>query len=266
LLPTDLTSFLICLFLQGVVRGRVMWPLIFAVYLSMLDFQKGILADMGFGVLLCVLPFWTDSALLQALKDLWDRRWNAFVLPWGHMTPHLEDVARITGLRVHGDPVTGQTLGDYREMARDLLGYEDDTSGPLMSLKGSALTDKLGAKGLKKNREEGVGEYTRTVRAALAGRWTQEGGEKAQQELRVFLLFFLSRLLFATKSSSISLRFLSLLVDLRAVGNYAWGAAVLADLFLNLSTPGQDTGLSGFSPLIQVCSFDFCSSFGPAHI
>src|SRR5262249_2005018 len=119
--PADLNSSLICLFFQGVVRGRVMWPLIFTVYLSMPDFRKGILAGMGFGVLLCVLPFWTDSALLQALKDLWDRRWNAFVLPWGHMTPHLEDVARITGLRVHGDPVTGQTLGDYREMARDLL-------------------------------------------------------------------------------------------------------------------------------------------------
>src|SRR5262249_52699808 len=152
------------------------------------------------------------------------------------MTPHLEDVARITGLRVHGAPVTGQTLGDYREMARDLFGYEDDTSGPLMSLKGSALTDMLGAKGLKKNRDEGAGQHAERVRVALAERWTKENGAKAQQELRVFLLFFLSRLLFATKSSSISLRFLSILADLGAVRDYAWGAAVLADLFLNLST------------------------------
>src|SRR5262249_26904163 len=158
-----------------------------------------------FGSLLSVVPFWVDTALLEALKELWDGRWNAFALPWGHMTPNLEDVARITGLRVHGLPVMGHTLGDYREMAGWLLGYEDIRSGPLRSLKGSVLTDMLGAKGMRKSKDEGLAEYKERVWSTLADRWTQEDGPRAQQELRVFLLFFWSRLLFPTKASQISL-------------------------------------------------------------
>src|SRR5262249_45332439 len=190
---------------------------------------------------------------------------NAFLFPWGHMTVTLEDVARITGLRVHGDPVTGTTLSDYREVARDLLGYEDLSPGPLRSLRGSALTELLGAKGVSKTRGGGMDEYIARVRDQVGGRWAQEDGVPAQRQLRAFLLFILSRVLFATKSSRISLRFLTVLEDLEAVGQYAWGAAVLADLFYNLSTHSGETGISGFSPLLQVhilnFFFIFCTIF-----
>src|SRR5262249_27416313 len=111
---------------------------------------------MGFASLLSVVPFREDMALLEGLKELWDGRWNTFALPWGPMTPNLEAVGRITWLRVHGAPVTGQTLGDYREMEERLLGYEDSRSGPLRSLKGSVLTDMLEAKGMRKGKDEGL--------------------------------------------------------------------------------------------------------------
>src|SRR5262249_2556707 len=113
-----------------------MWPLIYALHESMPDFQKVNLTDMGFGELLSVRPFWIDVALLQALRDYWDSASNCFLLPWGHMTPSLEDVTRITGLRVHGRPVTGSLEEDYRDKARDLLGYEHTKIGPLTSLLG----------------------------------------------------------------------------------------------------------------------------------
>src|SRR5262249_45958451 len=226
-----------------------MWPLVFTVYLSLPLFQQARLGEMGFGLLFSVTPFWQDTVLLEGLKELWDGRWNAFALPWGHMTPNLEDVARITGLKVDGEPVTGQTPGDCWEMGEWLLGYEHDDTRPLRSLKGSVLTDLLGVKGMAKGKTESMDAYAERMRETLTGRWTQESGLRADQELRVFLLFFLSRLLFATKASKISLRYLSLLEDLSAVGSYAWGAAVLAELFLGLSSPGKETGISGFTPL-----------------
>src|SRR5262249_38093287 len=115
---------------------------------------------------------------------------------------------------------------------------------------GSALTTLLGVKGLTKRWDEGMDEYVARMRASSAGRWAQEEGKQSLRELRIFLLFFLSRVLFTAKSSRISLRFLTLLEDLDEVGSYAWGAAVFADLFYNLCSHSGETGISGFSPFL----------------
>src|SRR5262249_3818400 len=104
-------------------------------------------------------------------------------------------------------------------------------------------------------------EYIARMREQLGGRWAQEEGVQAQRQLRTFLLFMMSRVLFATKSSRISLHFLSLLEDLETVGDYTWGAAVLADLFYNLSTHSGETGISGFSPLLLVNILNLTPSF-----
>src|SRR5262249_825579 len=185
--------------------------MLYAIYVSLPGFQKTILEEMGFAVFLSVLPFWIDVALLQALRERWDRSCNAFLLPWGHMTPTLEDVARLTGLRVPGDPVTGITQSDYRDLARRALGYEDSGLHPLRNLRGSALTTLLGIKGLVKRLNESYDAYIERMRQALAGRWTQTAGKESRRELRIFLLFFIGRVLFATKGSSVSLRFLTFL-------------------------------------------------------
>ena len=57
---------------------------------------------MGFGEFLSIESFWLDLALVQELQSRWDSHSGAFLFPWGHMTPTLEDVTRLTGLRVHG--------------------------------------------------------------------------------------------------------------------------------------------------------------------
>jgi len=89
------------------------------------------------------------------------------------MIPTLEDVARIMGLQVQGNPVTNTTLNDYRELSQRMLGYEDRSSGPLRIIKGSALTNILRVKGLMKRKEEGMDAYMQRMREKLAGRQAQ---------------------------------------------------------------------------------------------
>ncbi|MQL72132.1 hypothetical protein Taro_004469 [Colocasia esculenta] len=62
-----------------------------------------------------------DSALTQALRSRWDAEATAFVFPWGHMIPSLEDVSRIIGLRIYGRPVSGYTYPCYHDLAERLL-------------------------------------------------------------------------------------------------------------------------------------------------
>src|SRR5262249_611545 len=155
---------------------------------------------------LSILPFWVDASLLQALRERWDRSCNTFLLPWGHMTPSLEDVARLTGLRVHGEPVNGTTQSNYRDLARRALGYEDRGEAPLRMIRGSAITELLSIKGLMKRPDEGFDAYIQRMQQELVGQWAREEGKHAKRELRVFLFFFLGRVLFATKGSYISLR------------------------------------------------------------
>ncbi|MQL73531.1 hypothetical protein Taro_005873 [Colocasia esculenta] len=72
------------------------------------------LEEMGFGEVLHMERMRTDPALTQALRSRWDTDAMAFVFLWGHMIPSLEDVSRITGLRVYGRP-TGDDVDEYLE-------------------------------------------------------------------------------------------------------------------------------------------------------
>jgi len=83
------------------------------------------------------------------------------------------------------------------------------------------LTNMLGVKGIKKQKDEGLNNYMQRMKETFEGRWTQKEGKKSKWELRIFLLFFLSRLLFATKGSRISLRFFTFVGDLDEVKIYA---------------------------------------------
>ncbi|MQL90081.1 hypothetical protein Taro_022661 [Colocasia esculenta] len=63
-------------------------------------------------------------------------------------------------------------------------------------------------------------------------------------------------MLFTTKGDGIHCRFLELLDDLTRVGRYAWGAALLAHTFADLSTgTGRETTVGGFAPFLQVWSY-----------
>ncbi|MQL80413.1 hypothetical protein Taro_012856 [Colocasia esculenta] len=227
------------------LRSRLGWAVIWAIYDGLPDFQE-------------LAP---DVALIQALKERWDPECHAFLFPWGHMVPTLEDVVRITGLRVDGQAVTGTTYTSYQEPVERLLGLA--VRGERSSLvQRTVLQASLGVASAHRQTGEGHAEYmgrmTEDARAAMA----EEEGDAADRDLRRFLTLVIGKLILGTKGDPVGCRCLPLLEDLSSVGNYAWGAALLAHLFDSLGTSSRETGVVGFFPLLQVWAYYHLPSLG----
>ncbi|MQM17038.1 hypothetical protein Taro_050005 [Colocasia esculenta] len=230
------------------LRSRLGWAVIRAVYDGLPDFQR--LEELA-----------PDVALIQALKERWDPECHAFLFPWGHMVPTLEDVVRITGLRVDGQAVTGTTYTSYQEPMERLLGLE--VRGERSSLvQRTVLQASLGVVSARHQTGEGQAEHmermTDDARAAMA----EEEGETADKDLRRFLTLVIGKMILGTRGDPVGCRFLPLLEDLSSVGNYAWGAALLAHLFDSLGTSSRETGVAGFFPLLQVWAYYHLPSLG----
>ncbi|MQM17228.1 hypothetical protein Taro_050198 [Colocasia esculenta] len=161
------------------MRARVSWVVMLAVFLAFPPFQRERVEEMGFGGIFRIERMRADSALTQALRSRWDAEVTAFVFPWGHMIPSLEDVSRITGLRIYGRPVSRHTYPCYHDLAERLLELPVER------------------------------RLTRVSRRELAS----ELGAQANLDLRHFLVLFLGRLLFATRGDAVHCRFLPLLED-----------------------------------------------------
>ncbi|MQM03073.1 hypothetical protein Taro_035847 [Colocasia esculenta] len=216
---------------------------------------------MGFGPFLRLEELTPDVVLIQALKERLDPECHAFLFPWGHMVPTLEDVVRITGLRVDGQAVTGTTYRSYQEPVERLLDFE--VRGERSSLVGrTALQASLGVANARHRTEEGQAEYLARLiedaRAVLA----EEEGEAADRDLRRFLILVIGKLILGTRGDPVGCRCLPLLEDLSSVGNYAWGATLLAHLFDSMGTSSRETGVAGFFPLLQVWVYCRLPSLG----
>ncbi|MQM14745.1 hypothetical protein Taro_047681 [Colocasia esculenta] len=243
------------------LRSRLGWAVVQAIYRGLPDFQRTRLEEMGFGPFLRLDELTPNVALIQALKERWDPECHAFLLPWGHMIPTLEDVARITGLRVDGQAVTGVTYTSYQEMAERLLGLEVTRERPSLVPR-MRLQASLGVADARHQTGEGQTEYmarlTADARAALA----EEEGAAADRDLRRFLILVIGKLILGTRGDPVSCRCLPLLEDLTQVGSCAWGAALLAHLFDSLGTSSRETGVAGFFPLLQVWAYCHLPSLG----
>ncbi|MQL75198.1 hypothetical protein Taro_007564 [Colocasia esculenta] len=219
------------------------------------------LEGMGFGPFLRLEELAPDVALIHALKERWDPECHAFLFPWGHMVPTLEDVVRITSLRVDGQAVTGTTYTSYQEPVERLLDLE--VRGGRSSLVGrTALQASLGVANARHRTGEGQADYiarlTEDARAVLA----EEEGEAADRDLRRFLILVIGKLILGTRGDPVGCRCLPLLEDLSSVGNYSWGAALLAHLFDSSGTSSRETGVAGFFPLLQVWVYYHLPSLG----
>ncbi|MQM04119.1 hypothetical protein Taro_036913 [Colocasia esculenta] len=206
------------------MRARVSWIIVLAVFLAFPPFQRERVEEMGFSEVFRMERMRADSALTQALRSRWDAEATAFVFPWGHMIPSLEDVRRITGLRIYGRPVSGYTYPCYHDLAERLLELPVERRSSLVP---------------------------RVSRRELASK----PGAQADLNLRRFLVLFLGRLLFATRGDAVHCHFLPLLEDLSGVGGYAWGAAFLAHQFDSLGASERQTSTSGFFPFLQVWAY-----------
>jgi hypothetical protein len=191
-----------------------------------------------------------DVQFLEALRERWVEDCKAFIMPWGHMIPTLEDVAHLTGLLVRGEPVVGEERSDYHDLVRELLGAEfvRGRQRPVRSIPVGALSAAVGLRGVRRGPLSSLEEFSAGVASSI-----QLEGRSEEQSIRVFLMYFFGRLLFATQASHMNCKFLMLVRDLRRAGRYAWGAAMLGHLFSLLpssSSRAQSTG--GFTPFLQV--------------
>ncbi|MQM10738.1 hypothetical protein Taro_043634 [Colocasia esculenta] len=223
--------------------------------------SEGPIGGDGFGPFLRLDELTPDVALIQALKERWDPKCHAFLFPWGHMIPTLEDMVRITGLRVDGQAVTGVTYTSYQEQVERLLGLEVTRERSSL-VRPTALQASLGVASARHQTGEGQADYmarlTRDARAVLA----EEEGEAADRDLRRFLILVIGKLILGTRGDPVSYRCLPLLEDLSRIGSYAWGAALLAHLFDSLGTSSRVTGVAGFFPLLQVWAYHHLPSLG----
>ncbi|MQL86197.1 hypothetical protein Taro_018727 [Colocasia esculenta] len=235
------------------MRARVSWTLVLAVFLAFPPFQRERVEEMGFGEILRMGRMRVDPALTQALRSRWDTEATAFAFPWGHMIPSLEDVSRITGLRIYGRPVSGYTYPCYHELAEQLLDLPVERRSSLVPR--VALQESLGLYEAGKNAGESEDEYLERLSRVSWRELASEPGQQADLDLRRFLVLFLGRLLFATRGDAVHCRFLPLLGDLGEVGGYAWGAAFLAHQFDGLSASERQTSMSGFYPFLQVWAY-----------
>ncbi|MQM21945.1 hypothetical protein Taro_054993 [Colocasia esculenta] len=205
---------------------------------------------MGFGPFLRLEELAPDVALIQALKERWDPECHAFLFPWGHMVPTLEDIVRITGLCVDDQAVTGTTYTSYQEAVERLLGLE--VRGERSSLvQRTSLQASLGVASARRQTGKGQAEHVERMTDDARAVMAEEEGEAADRDLRWFLTLVIGKLILGTKGDPVGCRCLPLLEDLSSVGNYAWGAALLAHLFDSLGTSSRETGVAGFFPLLQ---------------
>ncbi|MQM23804.1 hypothetical protein Taro_056874 [Colocasia esculenta] len=208
---------------------------------------------MGFGQIFRIERMRVDPALTQALRSRWNTEASAFAFPWGHMIPSLEDVSRITGLRVYGRAVSGYTYPCYQDLAGRLLDLPVERRSSLVPR--VALQESLGLFEAGKNAGETEDEYLERLARVSRRELASEPGPQADLDLCHFLVLFLGRLLFATRGDAVHCRFLPLLADLGEVGGYAWGAAFLAHQFDGLSASERQTSTSGFYPFLQVWAY-----------
>ncbi|MQL94388.1 hypothetical protein Taro_027045 [Colocasia esculenta] len=235
------------------MRARVSWTLVLAAFLAFPPFQRERVEEMGFGQIFRIERMRVDLALTQALRSRWDTEASAFAFPWGHMIPSLEDVSRITGLRVYGRAVSGYTYPCYHDLAERLLDLPVERRSSLVPR--VALQESLGLFEVGKNAGESEDEYLARLARVSQRELASEPGPQADLDLRRFLVLFLGRLLFATRGDAVHCRFLPLLEDLGEVGGYAWGVAFLAHQFNGLSASERQTSTSGFYPFLQVCAY-----------
>ncbi|MQL86104.1 hypothetical protein Taro_018630 [Colocasia esculenta] len=202
--------------LQGEMRARVSWIVVLAVFLAIPPFQRERVEEMGFGEIFRMDRMRADPALTQALRSRWDAEETAFVFPWGHMIPSLEDVSRITGLRIYGRAMSGYTYPCYHDLAERLLELPVERRSSLVPR--VPLQESLGlfdvGKVAGESDDEHLDRLTRVSRRELAS----EPGAQADLDLRRFLVIFLGRLLFATRGNAVHCLFLPLLEDLSELG------------------------------------------------
>ncbi|KAF9595738.1 hypothetical protein IFM89_003480 [Coptis chinensis] len=160
--------------------------------------QRNKINSVGFGHLLDMHSQILSKVLLVELLERWDCEDKSFQLPPGKLEILLMDVALILGLQVTGKPVV----------------LEED-------LPMSVIEKEYGATVQKRSISVGY----------LEKRLDSLKTDVTEDFVRSFLLFTLGTVLVPNDSGTVDSRYLLLLKNLERVPQFAWGKAVLDDLF-----------------------------------
>ncbi|XP_039828443.1 uncharacterized protein LOC120690004 isoform X3 [Panicum virgatum] len=175
-----------------------------------------------------------DHALLNALIERWRRETQTFHLRFGEITVLLKDVAILTGLRVHGAPVTGPTNCNWEQLCTQLLGHDPP------QIKGGSINIAW------------LHDTFKTL---------PDGANQSDVEYaaRAYILYQIGCSLFPDPSGTrVHLRYLALLRDFDASGEMAWGAAVLAHLYRELGKASMKgkANCCAFLTLLQIWAWE----------
>ena len=85
------------------------------------------------------------------------------------MTPTLEDVTRLTDLRVHGATLSGYSLTDYHHLVESYLGFSPSGEGALRRVDRSEFFSAVSLSGLRRSPEESIASFCSRVAGRLRG-------------------------------------------------------------------------------------------------
>ena len=85
------------------------------------------------------------------------------------MTPTLEDVTRLTGLRVHRAALSGHSYTDYRHLVESYLGFSPSGEGAFQSIDRSEFFSAVGLSRLRRGPEEPIASFCARVAGRLRG-------------------------------------------------------------------------------------------------
>ena len=178
--------------------------------------------------------------MLSAFCERWQLETMTSHIPFGEMTITLDDVASILHI-----PITGSMISFSQPLR------VDDANALFVEL--------LGTTDVKASRET---EQCRSPSVRLL--WLRDNfstitdvssDDDIEFATRAFLLHLVGCTFFADKSAtSVVVVYLELFWDLSMVGSYAWGAACLAYLYMQLTTATkfEVRRLGGYLTLLQV--------------
>lgn len=206
--------------------------------------QRHLLDYWGFGVFANprAVPQ-NDISLITALVERWRPETNSFHFTFGEMTITLEDVYMILGLPITGRAVTHEELEAPK--AYWIQHWEDQR---LIGVDRDAMWSKRGS-----------GISLHTLRERYGSRPDTELPQDCRVYSRAYVLYIIGGILFPTSSRDIvHPRYLQLLQTTDDIGDYAWGAAVLAYLYRGLCRAAKksSTALNGCTMLLQLWAYE----------
>ncbi|XP_026424036.1 protein MAIN-LIKE 1-like isoform X1 [Papaver somniferum] len=192
-----------------------------------------------------------DRALINAFCERWYPETNTYHLPFGEMTPTIEDVERITGLAAKGENVDGKFSG--KSMTWENM-Y-------------ALIKRTLGKTKAQIQKDKALGGIDKKLEKRLKLKWlrdkfkSKENDSKKRKEqcARAYLLYVIGSIICSDKSgASVHVYFLQCLEDLNRVNTYSWATACLAWIYHHLGQGSRSevSSMAGCMTVLQVWVYD----------